>query len=175
MYPDRAMLLGALVYLVFFTLFPIALAEWWTVEWDATEFTAMSGDMIVPDVPNPPGTPTGTWWIGDGYYGTPSPPWGAGFNAYPGNTVHFEFAVDSSGNWTCTLSGPSFAQTILSLPGLTMNRAILAVELYDVDFNFGPVIYRNVTITATTAASDWCGTTGSLGYTSGVNFSLNPN
>ncbi|KAI5122255.1 hypothetical protein M0805_007120 [Coniferiporia weirii] len=175
-------------FLAFLTVSPVVLADWWTVEWDATEFTGMSGDMVVPDVPNPPGTPyvwpglqpgstgvlqavldgrTGTWWIGDGYDGTPSLPWGAGFNAYPGDTVHFTFATDSSGNWTCTLSGPGSVESTFSLTGLVMNRAILAVELYDVDFDFGPVVYRNVKITATTSASDWCGTTSSLGYSIG--------
>jgi len=169
-------------------LLSAARADWWTVEWDAPEFTAMSGDMIVPEVPNPPGTPyvwpglqpgstgvlqavldgrTGTWWIGDGYDGTPSLPWGNGFNAYPGDTVHFSFSVDTTGNWTCMLSGPSSAETVIALPGLTMNRAILAVELYDVDFNFGPVVYQDVSITATTPASGWCENTSSLGYSSG--------
>lgn len=78
-------------------------------------FTAMSGDMLVPDLPTPGGTPyvwpglqsnngvlqavldgrSGTWWIGDGFYGTPSLSWGNGFNVYPGDTVHFEFSVVS--------------------------------------------------------------------------------
>ena len=41
-----------------FSLVPSALAQsWWTVEWDATEFTSFSGDMIVPDLPAPGGTP----------------------------------------------------------------------------------------------------------------------
>ncbi len=64
----------------------------------------MSGDMLVPDLPTPGGTPyvwpglqsnngvlqavldgrSGTWWIGDGFYGTPSLSWGNGFNVYPG-------------------------------------------------------------------------------------------
>ena len=77
-----------------------------------------------------------------------------------GQTVHFTFSVNSSGTWTCTLSGPGSAESTFDLPGLTMNRcvcgscrypaidsrllshfrAILAVELYDVAFNFGPVI-----------------------------------
>ncbi|KAK0459417.1 uncharacterized protein EV420DRAFT_320269 [Desarmillaria tabescens] len=38
---------------------------------------------------------SGTWWIGDGFYGTPSLSWGNGFNVYPGDTVHFEFSVVS--------------------------------------------------------------------------------
>ncbi|KAG8779032.1 hypothetical protein FRC12_024681 [Ceratobasidium sp. 428] len=66
-------------------------ATWHTVEWDAPKFTAMSGDFVIPKLPSPGGTPyvwpalqsgngvlqavcdgrSGTWWIGDGFYGTP--------------------------------------------------------------------------------------------------------
>ncbi|ETW76830.1 hypothetical protein HETIRDRAFT_242504, partial [Heterobasidion irregulare TC 32-1] len=170
--------------------------NWHTVEWDATEFTALSGDMLVPSLPPPGGTPyvwpglqpgtagvlqavldgrSGSWWIGDGYYGTPSLPWGAGFNAAPGETVHFTFALGSNDTWTCTLSSSSgaSASTTLAIAGQTMNRrvphtaAILAVELYDIAYTFGPTIYRNLVLTATTAASGWCGKTVSSGYTSG--------
>lgn len=72
----------------------------------------MSGDMIVPSLPPSGGTPyvwpglqsnngvlqavldgrSGTWWIGDGFYGTPSLAWGNGFNVSPGETVHFTFS-----------------------------------------------------------------------------------
>lgn len=45
------------VFAILLPLFASVKADWWTVEWDATEFTSMSGDMIVPNVPNPPGTP----------------------------------------------------------------------------------------------------------------------
>ncbi|KAG6908167.1 hypothetical protein DXG01_005867 [Tephrocybe rancida] len=44
-----------------------------------------------------------------------------------------------------------------------MNRAIFAAELTSVPFNFGPIIYNNVKITSTTAASSWCGKTAHLG------------
>ena len=54
------------------------------------------------------------------------------------------------------------------MPELDHRRAILAVELYDVAFDFGPVTYQNIEIVATTAASEWCNTQVSLGYTSGV-------
>ncbi|KAF9457732.1 hypothetical protein BDZ94DRAFT_191699 [Collybia nuda] len=143
----------------------------------------MSGDMVVPRLPQAGGTPyvwpglqsgngvlqavldgrSGVWWIGDGFYGNPSLPWGNGFNVNPGDTVHFSFT--SSGSvWTCTLSsnGKS-ASTTLNITGNTMNRAIFAAELTNVPFNFGPIVYNNVKITATTAASGWCGKTAHLG------------
>jgi len=158
-------------------------ANWYTVEWNGVTFTAMSGDMVVPKLPQAGGTPyvwpglqsgngvlqavldgrSGVWWIGDGFYGTPSLPWGNGFNVNPGDTVHFSFT--SSGTvWTCTLSsnGKS-ATTTLNVTGNTMNRAIFAAELTNVPFNFGPITYSNVKITSTTAASSWCGRTAHLG------------
>jgi len=168
-----------------FTALAVRAADWYTVEWDATEFTAMSGDMTVPSLPTPGGTPyvwpgvqsdngvlqavldgrSGSWWIGDGFYGTPSLPWGNGFSVSPGNVVHFSFSLSSTGTiWTCTLSsGSQSASTTLNVTGSTMNRAIFAVELYDVAFDFGPITYSNVKITATTAASGWCSTTAHLG------------
>ncbi|KAF9269637.1 hypothetical protein L218DRAFT_953260 [Marasmius fiardii PR-910] len=167
------------VALIVFAIFSLGVqaADWYTVEWDATQFTALSGDMVIPKLPNPGGTPyvwpalqsnngvlqavcdgrSGVWWIGDGFYGTPSLPWGNGFNVNPGDTVHFSF-TSSGSDWTATLSsnGKS-ASTKLSIPGPPMNRAIFAAELTGIPFNFGPIIYRNVKITATTAASGWCG------------------
>ncbi|KAG8797117.1 hypothetical protein FRC16_009216 [Serendipita sp. 398] len=148
------MLFTSLLVLFFSQLFHFAhAANWYTVEWDAPKFTALSGDLVVPKLPQAGGTPyvwpglqsgngvlqavldgrKGAWWIGDGFYGTPSLPWAGE-----------QQRVD-----------------------LTMNRAILAVELTNVPFNFGPVIYRNLKITATTAASGWCGKTVSLGYSTG--------
>ncbi|KAL1713087.1 hypothetical protein EV715DRAFT_258825 [Schizophyllum commune] len=160
----------------------VGAADWYTVEWDAPEFTALSGDMVVPGIPSG-GTPyvwpalqsdngvlqavcdgrSGTWWIGDGFYGTPSLPWGNGFNVNPGDTVHFTFTGNGD-TWTTTLeSNGQTASTTLDITGSTMNRAIFAVELYDVPFDFGPVKYSNVKITATTAASGWCGSVAHLG------------
>ncbi|PVF97569.1 hypothetical protein CPB86DRAFT_419845 [Serendipita vermifera] len=173
--------------IVLFSSCLVRAANWYTVEWDAPQFTAMSGDFVVPALPPSGGTPyvwpglqsgkgvlqavcdgrKGAWWIGDGFYGTPSLPWGNGFSVSPGQTVHFTFTLGSNNNWTATLSGPGSATTTLNIPNNTMNRAILAVELTNVPFTFGPIIYRNLKITATTAASNWCYKTVSLGYSSG--------
>jgi len=172
------------------SLVTVSAQDWHTVEWDASHFTAFSGDMVVPSLPPPGGTPyvwpglqpgnagvlqavldgrSGVWWIGDGYYGTPSLPWGNGFNASPGQTVHFSFTEGSNGVWNCTLSDSSTgtsASTSLAI-GQTMTRAILAVELYTISYTFGPTIYNNLKLTATTGASGWCGSHSSLGYSSG--------
>uniref|UniRef100_A0A0W0G0I5 Uncharacterized protein n=1 Tax=Moniliophthora roreri TaxID=221103 RepID=A0A0W0G0I5_MONRR len=182
---------------LFLLVLGVTAADWYTVEWDAPQFTALSGDMVIPKLPNPggehsfrinhnlylnslcKGTPyvwpalqsnngvlqavcdgrSGVWWIGDGFYGTPSLPWGNGFNVNPGDTVHFSFTSASSGTtWTATLSsnGKS-ASTTLDIPGIVCASAIFAAELTSIPFNFGPITYRNVKITATTAASGWCG------------------
>lgn len=163
--------------------------DWHTVEWDAPHFTAFSGDMIVPKLPPSGGTPyvwpglqpgsagvlqavldgrTGSWWIGDGYYGTPSLPWGNGFSTAPGQTVHFTFTEEANGVWNCTLSSSTGASASTSLAiNQTMNRAILAVELYTIKYTFGPTTYNNLKLTATTAASGWCGSYGSSGYSPG--------
>ncbi|KAL1746764.1 hypothetical protein HDZ31DRAFT_72721 [Schizophyllum fasciatum] len=175
------MLLSALSTVVLASL--VRAADWYTVEWDAPEFTALSGDMVIPGLPPSGGTPyvwpalqsnngvlqavcdgrTGSWWIGDGFYGSPSLPWGNGFNVKPGDTVHFTFTGNGD-TWTNTLeSNGQKASTTLDITGSTMNRAIFAVELTGVPFNFGPVIYRNVQITATTAASGWCNSVAHLG------------
>ncbi|KAJ7598788.1 hypothetical protein C8J56DRAFT_173957 [Mycena floridula] len=167
-----------------FAFFPVFAADWYTVEWDAPQFLSMSGDMVVPKLPQAGGTPyvwpgvqssngvlqavldgrSGTWWIGDGFFGTPSLPWGNGFNVAPGDTVHFTFNVSSSTLWTYTLtSNGKSATTSLNVTGSTMNRAIFAVELTNVPFNFGPVVYKNVKITASTTASSWCGSFPHLG------------
>ncbi|KAF9078802.1 hypothetical protein BDP27DRAFT_1310194 [Rhodocollybia butyracea] len=163
--------LAATIFFLFSLFFKVVTAQdWYTVEWDAPEFVSMSGDMIVPELPTPGGTPyvwpgvqsgngvlqavldgsSGLWWIGDGFFGTPSLPWGNGFNVNPGATVHFSFS-SSGTTWTCTLSsGGLSASTTLNITGSTMNRAIFAVE-------------KNVKVTATTAASGWCGNTPGLG------------
>ncbi|KAF8069031.1 hypothetical protein FPV67DRAFT_1448859 [Lyophyllum atratum] len=189
-------------------LLSVHAANWYTVEWNGVTFTAMSGDMVVPKLPQAGGTlflnvglhlhnvslqelltsgpdfkaetgsskpsldgRSGVWWIdsaantgaiGDGFYGTPSLPWGNGFNVNPGDTVHFSFT--SSGTvWTCTLSSNGKSATTLSLDKYCPGRAIFAAELTNVSFNFGPITYSNVKIISTTAASSWCGRTAHLG------------
>jgi len=174
----------AFVTLVFSLLFlSVRATDYYTVEWNGVTFTAMSGDMVVPNLPQAGGTPyvwpgfqsengvlqavldgrSGSWWIAGGFYGTPSSPWGNGFYVNPGDTVHFSFS--SSGTvWTCTLSSNgNSATTTLNISGNTMNRAIFAAELTNVPFNFGPITYSNVQITSTTDASYWCGEPASLG------------
>ncbi|EEB96370.1 hypothetical protein MPER_04507 [Moniliophthora perniciosa FA553] len=164
---------------LFLLVLGVTAADWYTVEWNAPQFTALSGDMVIPKLPNAGRTPyvwpalqsnngvlqavcdgrKGAWWISDGFYGTPSLPWGKGFSVAPGDTVQFSFTSASSGTtWTATLSRSSKEKvsTTLEIPNSVMNRAVFAVELAGIPFNFGPITYKNVKITATTHASEWC-------------------
>ncbi|TFK96666.1 hypothetical protein BDV98DRAFT_554963 [Pterulicium gracile] len=164
-----------------------ALAQnWYTIEWEAPQLTALSGDMVVPKLQNKGGTShvwpgvqsgngalqavldgwSGIWWIGDDFHGNPSIPWGNGFNVNPGDTVRFTFQLSGPvPGHALSAATAKNATTALNIPNNTMNRAIFAVELYSVPFNFGPVVYRNIRITANTAASGWChaGGGGKLG------------
>ncbi|KAF8750746.1 hypothetical protein RHS01_08958 [Rhizoctonia solani] len=146
-------------------------ATWHTVEWDAPKFTALSGDFVIPKLPSAGGTPY-VWpalqssngvlqAVCDGRKGlggsatdfmVPEFCMGRGIQW---DVVHFTFTSSGSNGetWTATLSGPGSATSTFQISGSTMNRAILAVE--------------NLAITATTAASGWCGKTVSLGYSAG--------
>ncbi|KZW00837.1 hypothetical protein EXIGLDRAFT_585624, partial [Exidia glandulosa HHB12029] len=149
------------------------------LKWSAPSFTGISGQLTVPKKPGSSGTVgtpyvwpgvqnsngvlqtvldgknNGNWWIGNGWYGNPSLPWGAGFSVSPGQVVNFNLQRNSNGSWTGTLSGAGSASTTFNI-SQTMTTAVLAVEVYSNPFDFGPVHFNNVVITATTAASGWC-------------------
>ncbi|KAJ8120628.1 hypothetical protein O1611_g10319 [Lasiodiplodia mahajangana] len=130
---------------------------------------------------------SGTWWIGSGWCcANPSLPWGSGFNTYPGETVKFTNTLGSSA-WTSTLTRSSTGETVSNSFALSMimldpatftharfmhtddtarlasksfNQALFAIELYDVAWNFGQVVFSNVVITSTGSSdSSWCNTT----------------
>ncbi|KAF8581461.1 hypothetical protein K439DRAFT_1636183 [Ramaria rubella] len=182
-----------ILLLALFSAFVVAAApahrstsQWFSVEWDAVEFTAMSGDFVVPDAPGEGATvwpglqsdngvlqveldsQSGSWSIGNSFYGIPTVPLGSRFTASPGDTVHFSFTLtEDLGIWLCTLSGSQSLQTTFSIPANTMNRAILAVQVSDAPHDF-TVTYSDVSITAASApAAQWCTTVASNGYTPG--------
>ncbi|EJD45569.1 hypothetical protein AURDEDRAFT_184773 [Auricularia subglabra TFB-10046 SS5] len=122
-----------------------AAQTWYALQWNAPSFTSISGQLTVPRRPGGAGavgTPyvwpgvqnsngvlqavldgknNGNWWIGNGWYGNPSLPWGAGFSVSPGQVVNFSLKSNGNGTWTGTLSGAGSAQT----------TAVLAVEVYN--------------------------------------------
>jgi len=164
--------------------------KWFTVEWEAPEFTAMSGDFVVPNVSNGddgggtylvwPGLQgdegviqaaldgqMDTWTVGASFYGSPAPLLGSRFQVFPGDKVHFSFTrITDSGLWMCTLTGLHDTERTFSLPTNTLNRAIFAVDLSSVAHDF-TVTYSDVSITASTLAANWCGTIASTGYSTG--------
>lgn len=102
---------------------------------------------------------SGSWWIGDGFYGTPSLSWGAGFSVSPGDEVYFTFDLTNSSNstWTATLTHSDDAvSSTFDLDGDVMDIAQFAVELYGGTYNFGPTTYKDITIVSADEASSWC-------------------
>ncbi|KAF8513035.1 hypothetical protein JB92DRAFT_238092 [Gautieria morchelliformis] len=186
------------LFFLFFVLFTAGLAtaaptprgtgQWFTVEWDAPEFTAMSGDFVIPNLPENGGIPSvwpglqgdigvlqaelngqsGAWTLGTSFYGLAEPSLGSRFPVSPGDMVHFSFMRNAtSGLWVCTLTGTHNTEQTVSLPAENLNRAIFAVDVTDVPHDF-TVSYSNVVITAASTAIDWCGTTASNGYGAGA-------
>ena len=89
------------------------------------QVTAFSGNMTIPPHISPsvsylwPGLQsnngvfqtvldgrTGGWWVGTGWYGNPSAPWGGSFNINVGESLHFNYTRNSTG-WTTSLIGPN--------------------------------------------------------------------
>lgn len=104
---------------------------------------------------------SGSWWIGDGFYGTPSLAWGAGFSVSAGEQVYFTFNLANSTNstWTTTLTLIETNETVSStfdLDGDVLDIAQFAVELYGGTYDFGPTTYENITIVSADNASSWC-------------------
>ncbi|KAF7289286.1 Aldehyde dehydrogenase [Mycena indigotica] len=111
---------------------------------------------------------SGTWWIGSGWCcSNPSLPWGSGFNVANGQTVRFSLKVNSisGGTWATNLtsSAGGAATGSFPLPTHPMNQAIIAIELYNVAWNFGQFAFSNVVIVANTTSTSWC-TNGPTNY-----------
>ncbi|KAI2621831.1 hypothetical protein GGR54DRAFT_83258 [Hypoxylon sp. NC1633] len=133
---------------------------------------------------------SGTWWIGSGWCcSNPSLPWGSGFNTYANEKVMFNNRLDSgSSTWKSTLTRQSTGATVtdsfalcrIGLRELTspiaasksFNQAIFAIELYDVNWDFGQLAFSNVVITSTGTDSSWCNTTPE-NYNGATTYSIN--
>lgn len=112
---------------------------------------------------------SGEWWIGSGWCcSDPSLSWGSGFNGTcceaantrgravlmrwivaNGASVAFSNEVDSidNGTWSTSLSsGSNSATGSFALPTHPMDQAIMAIELYDVSWDFGKLAFENVVI-----------------------------
>ncbi|KAJ9150413.1 hypothetical protein NKR23_g3689 [Pleurostoma richardsiae] len=164
---------------------PAAAVSWYFLRYytpSGAKFTSFSGELVVPTLPQAatyylwPGLqPTdgsgvyqnvldgrsGTWWFGSGWCcSNPSLPWGSGFNCYAGETVSFSNTLNSDNSaWTSTVvhesTGTSKTDTF-ALADKSFNQVLFAIELYDVSWDFGPLVFKNVKITSTGTNSAWC-------------------
>ncbi|KIJ56298.1 hypothetical protein M422DRAFT_774103 [Sphaerobolus stellatus SS14] len=168
---------------------PVTGPQWFTVEWDAPAFTALSGSFIIPSVSSSSGA-VFVWpglqgsagalqaevsgghsnglLLRDVFYGadtsvgTPPSP---GLLAIPGEEIFFNFAQvpGTTDTWVASLSD-RLTWSTFTLPGAVMNRAIFAIESVDGLHDFD-VTFNNVRITAANAsASQWCATAAFNGF-----------
>ncbi|KAI1764280.1 hypothetical protein GGR53DRAFT_466548 [Hypoxylon sp. FL1150] len=160
------------------------------------KFTSFSGEMTIPTLQKAgvyylwPGLQpsdnsgvyqnvldgrSGTWWIGSGWCcSNPNLPWGSGFNTFAGEKVTFNNRLDGS-SWTSTLTRQSTGETVtdsFALTSKSFNQALFAIELYDVNWDFGALTFSNVVITSEGSSdSSWCNTTPE-NYNSATTFSI---
>ncbi|KAK7716611.1 hypothetical protein SLS57_006639 [Botryosphaeria dothidea] len=159
------------------------------------KFTGLTGEMVVPKLPKAgtyylwPGLqPTdnsgvyqnvldgnsGTWWFGSGWCcSNPSLPWGGGFNTYAGETIKFENVLDGD-SWRSSTTHESTGTVktdTFALSSKSFNQVLFAIELTGVSWDFGPLEFKNIVITATGTDSSWCDNTPE-NYNSATKFSI---
>ncbi|KAH8596555.1 hypothetical protein B0O99DRAFT_685554 [Bisporella sp. PMI_857] len=100
---------------------------------------------------------SGTWWIGSGWCcSNPSLPWGSGFNTANGGTVTITNTL-SGANWRATIADSSHSVAdSFALGYKNMNQAILAIELTNVSWDFGQLVWNNVVMVMNTTSTAWC-------------------
>jgi len=163
----------------------VSAVSWYFLRWytpDASvEFTEFSMEMVIPTLPEAatyylwPGLQdvdttgvyqevldgrSGDWWIGAGWCcSDPTLSWGGGFNVAAGTTVAIKMtrAVPESDDWTSVITqGTQTVTDTFPLAYKNMNQALLAIELYDVTWNFGELIWNNVQMVINTTETAWC-------------------
>ncbi|KAI0724767.1 hypothetical protein C8Q72DRAFT_937341 [Fomitopsis betulina] len=126
--------------------------------------TSFSGTMVAPTLPQ-----AATYYLWPGLQpagNTGVLQQGSGFNVANGASVAFSNEVDDidSGTWSTSLSsGSNSATGSFALPTHPMDQAIMAIELYDVSWDFGKLTFENVVIVANTTSTSWC-TGGGTNY-----------
>ncbi|MCJ1473405.1 hypothetical protein MMC13_002056 [Lambiella insularis] len=101
---------------------------------------------------------TGSWWIGSGWVGSPTLPWGGGFSTKRGDTVNFKYTKQSA-NWMTTIQKAGVASSTtntFNLTGKSFNNALVCIELHDEPWDFGSVTFSNLVIEATGTDTSWC-------------------
>lgn len=154
-------------------------SQWFTIEWDAPQFSSLSGSFIVPELSANSG-PVYIWpgLQGDDgalqaevsgsstglklrnvFYGASSTLTGTDSSRLavtPGEEIQFSFfQIPGTRQWFTRLSDRAGVNTF-TLPGQVLNRAIFAIELVNGSHDFD-VQFNDVSIVASTeSASNWC-------------------
>ncbi|KAK1224795.1 hypothetical protein PQX77_012279 [Marasmius sp. AFHP31] len=153
-------------------------ANSYSVAWDAPELTTVTGFFTLPNLPKiedgslvGPGLHNSDgvlqvvydarWsnlWIGPEFRGTPAVPWGPGFEVDQGEEMKFLFNHTDDGYWVVEVGWATGggAHGGFGLEDNVLNSAVFTADLNEIPFDFGPINYRNVSLTATTPASEWC-------------------
>jgi len=85
-------------------------------------------------------------------------PWGDGFNTKGGDTVTFQYVKGDSG-WTSTLEKAGTSTSVnntFALANKSFNWILFDIELYNESWDFGPLVFSNITIEATGTDTTWC-------------------
>ncbi|PMD65652.1 uncharacterized protein K444DRAFT_625202 [Hyaloscypha bicolor E] len=154
---------------------------WYFLQWytptTSAQFQSFSMQMVAPNLQQPgvyylwPGLQdnsltgvyqevldggSGEWWIGPGC--NPSLAWGSGFNVPNQDAVQISMTRNADGiNWTSNLTmGSSFVSNSFPLAYKNFNQALLAIELYDLTWDFGKLVFNNVVMVVNTTATAWC-------------------
>ncbi|KAG6986574.1 hypothetical protein G7Y79_00077g099660 [Physcia stellaris] len=145
------------------------------------QFTELSGEMIAPKYLSPyggsyniwPGLETGnrdgviknllnnegdgtwTYWS----WHSPGFPWNDNQDAHEGDTLLFS-TVKRDTSWYTTqanlATGESSSHSLDELTGKTFTSAFFTFELYDVQWDFGPMTWNNIVIRSTGTDASWC-------------------
>ncbi|KAG7528698.1 hypothetical protein FFLO_05993 [Filobasidium floriforme] len=104
---------------------------------------------------------SGGWWFGMGWCcSNPSLAWGGGFGVDAGTVLSFNWTLPEDGaNWLTTVGNGKTGELVngeFPLGDKRFNQAILAIERYDVPWDFGPLEFRDLRITATGTYDGWC-------------------
>ncbi|RDW66331.1 hypothetical protein BP6252_09966 [Coleophoma cylindrospora] len=167
--------------------------RWYTPDTSA-EFIKFSMDMVAPTLPQAatyylwPGLQdvgtsgvyqevmdgrSGTWWIGAGWCcSNPTLSWGGGFNVAGQTTTTIDMVRTDNTDWTSTLTqGTQTVTDVFPLSYKNFNQALLAIELYSVAWDFGPLVFKNVVMEMNTTQTAWC-TSAPENYNSATSYTM---
>ncbi|KAJ9157347.1 hypothetical protein NKR23_g534 [Pleurostoma richardsiae] len=103
---------------------------------------------------------TGTWSFSSGWYCSDLS-WGQYFKTAEGESVYFHnFLLDDGSAWNSTIVrevNDDVKKDSFPLTDKTFDQVVFAIKLYDVDWDFGELVFKNVKIVAEgTTSTCWC-------------------